>query len=415
MSSKREGRRPEIGLELPFGHLIRGITRSRNLVEREEAAAAYLLALAAQRHVERPEDRLAVAAMATRTRKELLGHAVPGGRGSALGDLAAALIGGSTWACAEALLALVAWYEQRGRFAEGCEISEVADGVPTGTDAPELALRALEVHGSLALQCGRLGAALGAFRRLERAARDQGGDDRAVRAALGVARVELARGRVSRARLRASRALADAARARDAELVGLCHHTLFAIEQQTRNLPRALESGWEALRAYGRSPSGAHVLVECAQLFAALGERATARRAFEAALQHPLTMRTRLAAMIGLLDLEVVEGNQVAFRARRKALESDPELDEVPLWQTQFWVAVARGLRRFGQHPAAQRALDEAVWLAEWNGLGPSGLDADPLAEGDAVATSGRNAPRDEEMARTVEEYARRFGGAELA
>ncbi|MGH7545996.1 MAG: hypothetical protein ACREKI_07430, partial [Gemmatimonadota bacterium] len=143
MSSKRDGRRPDVGLELPFGHLIRGIARSRNSVEREEAAAAYLLALAAQRHVERPEDCLAVAAMATRTRKELLGDRTPGLRGGLLGDLAAALISGSSPASAQALLTLVAWYEGRGRFAEACEIAEVADRVAAADpEAPDLALQA---------------------------------------------------------------------------------------------------------------------------------------------------------------------------------------------------------------------------------------------------------------------------------
>jgi hypothetical protein len=194
----------------------------------------------------------------------------------------------------------------------------------------------------------------------------------------------------------------------------LCHHTLFAVEQQMRNLPRALESGWEALRAYGRSPAAAHVLVECAQLFAAISERATARRVFEAALAKPLTMRTRLAASVGLLDLEVVEGNEVAFWARRKALESDPELEETPLWHARFWVTVARGLQRFGQETAAQRALEEAAWLAEWNGLGPTGLDEGLLGEARPGAV-GPKRPHDEATARTVEEYARRFGGAEFA
>jgi hypothetical protein len=206
------------------------------------------------------------------------------------------------------------------------------------------------------------------------------------------------------------RVLADAGASSDAPVIAWGHHVLFAIERRRRNVQRALESAWQALRAYTDSRARGTLLVECAQLFADLGERALARRIFEAALAASLEMRTRLAAQVGLLELEIEEGNEVAFRARRRTLESDAALAEVPLWQTQLWAIVARGLRRFGQESAAEQALEEAVWLAEWHGLSPSWLDAQPHADGEAP---GRGA--DEKTARTMEEFARRFGGVERA
>lgn len=413
MKSKREGRRPQVGLELPFGNLIRGITRSRTPVEREEAAAAYLLALAAQRHAERSEDRLAVAAMASRTRRELLGHAAPESRGPLLDALASALVAGLSQACADAMLGLVAWYEERARFAEGQEVAEVADLVATSVRDGDCALRAAEVRGRLALRCGRWRSALEAYRRMGGEARARGLRTAEWRAALGVAGVDLARGHLSRARARATRVLADASASGDSGVVALGHHVLFAIERRRRNVRRALESAREALRAFTDSPERGSLLVECAHLCADLGERALARRTFEAALGSSLEMRTRLAAEVGLLELAIGEDNEFELRARCSALESDAELAEVPLWHTRFWAVVARGLRRFGREPAAEQALEKAAWVAEWNGLGASWMDADGHADGESVSRESREP--DEETARTMERFAAGLGGAERA
>lgn len=406
MTLKRDGRGLEVGLELPFGHLIRGITRSRSPVEREEAAAAYLLALAGQRHADRPEDRLAVAAMAARTRKELLHRSSLTSRGPILERLAEALVAGAPAACVEALLALAEWYEERARDEEAREVVGVARALVPGVE-DAAAIRVCRAHGSLALRCARWKEALDAFRFALRLSRRAGCRASEMRCALGLAWVELGRGRVTRARGDAARVAAAAGERGDAEVLGLAFQTLFAVEQRARDFDRALEHGWRALHTYERSEARARLLVDCGRLFADLGARGTARRVYEAALARPLPMRERLAAAVGLLELEVEEGNEVAFAGRRKALEGDPDLAEVPFWHARFWVVVGRGYGRFGKGAASERALDEAAWLVEWNGLDPVLLNAEWDLE-----PPERGAEADDRPA--LEELARRFSGSEL-
>lgn len=414
LSRKTDLQGPERGLELPFGHLIRGIARSRGSTRREEAAAAYLLALAAQRYVDGPEDRLAVAAMATRTRRELLGHESQSERGECLSRVAGALVAGSAAEAVDALQGVVGWYAARARDSEAREIAQVARQLAGRVvDRPDLSTRACRWHGWLSLECGRLKEALDAFRQAVRLGREAGCRSCELRAALGLAHVDLGRGRIGRARSGASRVLDTALDRGEPALIARAYRSLFAIERRAGEFEQALEYGWRALRASARSPSKGRLLVECARLLAGLGLEETARNVYEGGLRQPLAMRDRFAAEVGLLELDVSEGNEVAFLRRRKALEETPGLAEVPLWHARFWMAVGRGSRRFGKTQAAARALDEAAWLAEWNGLAPVLFEVQEEMEGAMRAPGRPDGPESEGPA--YEELARRFGGAELA
>jgi hypothetical protein len=230
---------------------------------------------------------------------------------------------------------------------------------------------------------------------------------------LGLAHVDLLRGRIARARNGASRVLGAALDRGEAGLIARAHRSLFVIERRGGEFEPALEHGWRGLQASARSASKGRLLVECARLLARLGLAETARKVYEAGLRQPVALRDRFAAEVALLELDVSEGDEVAFLRRRKALEETAALAEVPLWHARFWMAVGRGSRRFGKAQAAARALDEAAWLAEWSGLGPVLFEVQEEMEGAMRARGRPQEPETEGPA--YEELARRFGGAELA
>lgn len=402
-----------MSLDLPFGNLIRGIARSQTAGEREVAAAAYLLALAAQRQADHPDDRLAVAAMSTRTRKELLGKAPPGTRGRILGRLADALVAGSDLDCVAALRELGAWYAERARCPEAREVAGVAKNLAAALADPVVRIEADTDYGWFCLHSGGWKEATRAFRKAIELSERHGWRKSEIRGELGIVHVELHRGRTQKARERALRAWGWAQELGDPGLVGLCGHALLAVEQEAQNFERALEYGWNTLSVAGLSASPASLLVDCSRLFRTLGARGTARRVAEAALRHPLSKRERLEAEIGLLELEVMEGNEVAFLGRKKALEDSADLEEVLLLHAHFWITVGRGYRLFGKNRAAERALEEAARWAEEEGLGPVLMEVDHEVEALRGAARGEGSCGGEPTA-ALEKLARKFGGTEL-
>ncbi len=402
------------GLDLPLGSLIRGIASTQSSQEREEAAAAYLLALAGQRRADHPGDLLAVAAMAARTRKELLGPTPSAGRGTMLERLAEVLTAPHPEPCVHALLDLASWYGDRARWAEARDVAEVARALARAVREPGLRVEVETMYGWLSLESGRAREALEAFGGAIALSRRRGLAEAEIRGELGVAHAHLLRGRRAAARRRAGRALARARGLGHAELVGLCGHTLLAVEQGAGDYERALEHGWNALNVVGAPAERASLLLDCGRLFWILGEPRTARRLIEAALREAPSQRERFQAEIDLLELEVVEGNELGFLARAKALARSGELAELPALEARFRLASGRALRVFGRPDAAEQAFLEAARLAEENGLPDLWVEAE--AEWDALAGAGGEAGIELAAKPTPEVFhlARKFGGAEL-
>jgi tetratricopeptide (TPR) repeat protein len=194
---------------------------------------------------------------------------------------------------------------------------------------------------------------------------------------IGVANIALERGNLPAAEkiLEETCAAAQSAGMQDVmarathDLGYVCYHRATAHPDgrvNTAYLDRAAQHFFSAFKQYPDPVRRDRALVDLATTLAARGLIAAARDGFYALYHSTADPDVRWSAALNLLDVASREGDDAAFRHYADALEAAPL---APAQLARMYLVVGDGARRFGRVEHAHWAYQQAIIVAEANGI----------------------------------------------
>lgn len=267
------------------------------------------------------------------------------------------------------LLGYASWLECEGRLDLALEALRLAARTWVGeipaADFTQLALAVARVNRQL----GRLDLSADAYAAGADAAllaADRAGAARAHLGALAVRRLKGELGGLDEQLLAMLRqAETDAALA---DLAPLMHAERGALDALLGRVAQAARSLLAAARAASGSPEQTQIMEGLAQVLVAAGALEPARELLEHVADVAPERVTRVRAQLELMEIASAQDDRLAFERLRAGMRPPAPVLAPPL-RVEFLYHAGLGLFRFGQHARATACWQEAVTLAEAQGL----------------------------------------------
>lgn len=265
---------------------------------------------------------------------------------------------GSLEALGSALLELGEAVEGLGHHHGAAELYGTAYEISAAIGHAEVAVEAARFSGRVLRRMARWAEAQRWYDIARRVAEVAGLDAKTTLVLVGVANIQRERGNLPAVRATLTEALPYAKRSGDPQALGQVHHARMALEHMAGALDTALESGWDAVRAYERSEDRVRALADLAGVLTDLKELDAAEDAWNVVLALDRKSYYRLYALDALGHVAALRGDADEFR--RRAAEAD-----AMGWEAGAMSAKVEILHYRGLSYAALGLEDEArAWLS---------------------------------------------------
>lgn len=208
---------------------------------------------------------------------------------------------------------------------------------------------------------GDLDAAASAYSLAGRIAAECGDLVKVLRAQIADAKIALARGNLPRAEQLLERTTVRARESRLDEVQGFALLDRSAVAYTRGDFERAAGFAYQALNVLTSPIERDRALADLATSFVKLGVRSAARDALLILAATAQEQFSRWAAMINLLDLEVLEGSEPRFEQYRRDL-ADVALP--PILRAEYFLHAGGGYARFGRRELARSSYARAIEVA---------------------------------------------------
>ena len=189
-----------------------------------------------------------------------------------------------------------------------------------------------------------------------------------LRSRLGRGAVLRGQGNLPLAKYSAEAVIAEAESRNLREVLAIAYADLGAVCEQQEQYAEAAQANYRAFLASDDSLQRMRVLGDLGIDLLKLGAYESARLAFEIVIGSKTSFLVRTNALLELMELEAVAGNQVAFQRRRVQAEEVRER-MTPSMSCDFLFKAGTGLARFGRLPRARELLRQGQDLAEQHQL----------------------------------------------
>lgn len=229
------------------------------------------------------------------------------------------------------------------------------------SEDPDVAIDANMRLGYCLRMLGDLDAAASAYSVAGRIATAAGDLVKVLRAQIADAKIALARGNLPRAEQILERTVARARESRLDEVQGFALLDRSAVAHTRGDYERAVGFAYQALNVLGSPIERDRALADLAASFIKLGVRSAARDALLILAATAQEQFSRWAAVINLLDLEVLEGSEPRFEQYRRELAGVPL---PPGLQAEYFLHAGQGYVRFGHRELARSSFAHAIDVA---------------------------------------------------
>jgi tetratricopeptide (TPR) repeat protein len=262
------------------------------------------------------------------------------------------------------LTAYAYYLEHEGRMEEALDVLSLASHTHGSTIPPaEFAATAL-FAGRLNRLLARWPAATDCYGLAEAAARITRDMTTLLRSRLGRGAVLRGQGNLPLSRSTVEAVIGEAEALNLREVLAIAYADLGALCELQGLRAEAVQANYQAFLACDDSLQRMRVLGDLGIGLLKIGAYDSARLAFELVIASNTSFLVRTNALLELMDLETLVGNQVAFQ-RHRAQAEEVRDRMTPSMSCDFLFKAAAGLTRFGRVGRARELLVEGQHLAE--------------------------------------------------